>query len=156
MELNPSYSVQWLSNLEVPLANKFYREHGFRGSAKRHERCAVVRDEHRTIIACGYLRNYSEFTLLAGVAVAPSYQGRGVARLLLQKLSEAFDAQTYTFPYLHLQAFYESLGFQRCESDDETSQVSDLYHRYLSQGREITMMVYELSGNRNEFMHRPQ
>ncbi|WHI52426.1 hypothetical protein P3339_06490 [Microbulbifer sp. MLAF003] len=41
----PSYRAQWLSDIEIPLANKFYRMHGFRGKARRYEDCAVVRDE---------------------------------------------------------------------------------------------------------------
>lgn len=140
------YSVQWLSDVEVPLANKFYREHRFRGSAKRHERCAVVRDirdERRTIIACGYVRSYNGFELLSGVAVSPDHQRKGVGRLLLQQLSEVFAVHTYTFAYEHLQPFYTSLGFRVCDPENQPSSVGGVYQRYRDQGREITMMVYE-------------
>lgn len=153
MESIQSYSVHWLSNVEMLLANKFYREHGFRGKAKRHEYCAVVRDERRAIAACGYVRDYKEFRLLAGVAVDPAHQGRGVARLLLETLSESFDIHTYTFPYTHLMTFYTSLGFKPCEVEVEVdeadlaeggapSSVSNLYQGYRDQGRDIRMMVY--------------
>lgn len=143
MESVGVYSVQWLSNLEVPLANKFYREYHFRGKAKRHEPCAVVRSEHNTIIACAYVRDYQTFTLLAGVAVAPAHQGCGVARLMLQQLTEVFDAHSYTFAYKHLQPLYESHGFKRVEPNSQPPSVSNVYQRYLNQGRAITMMVYE-------------
>lgn len=136
------FSVHWLTPIETPLANKFYREHHFRGKARRHQPCAVVRDRKSEIIACGYLRDYETFKLLSGVAVAQVYQGQGVARLLLQGLSEHFDDQTYTFPYEYLLPFYTSLGFKQVDSARQTSPVSDLYLRYRNQGRSIAVMVY--------------
>lgn len=139
-----TYKALWLSNLEIPLANKFYRQHGFRGKAKRHQPCAVVKNSQDKIIGCGYLRDYGTFKLLAGVAVAPDYQGRGVARLLLQLLAEHFDQQTYTFPYQPLLPLYQSLGFKCIEPELETQQsVSSLYQTYLKQGRSIALMVFE-------------
>ena len=137
------YSVHWLTNVEVPLANKFYREHRFRGKAKRHEACAVVRDERGAIIACGYVRDYTAFKLLAGVAVAPEHQSRGVARRLLQHLAERFDHYTYAFPYQPLLPFYTSLGFKQSDAARQPLSVRHCFQRYRDQGREITIMVYE-------------
>jgi GNAT superfamily N-acetyltransferase len=136
------YSVHWLSNVEVPLVNKFYREYGFRGKASRHELCAVVRDEHCTIIACAYVRDFHEFKLLAGVAVAPAYQGHGVARLLLEHFAGKFDHHCYTFPYQQLLPFYVSLGFKEVDPERQSSAVRTLYYRYRDQGRDISIMVY--------------
>ncbi|WP_308364331.1 MULTISPECIES: GNAT family N-acetyltransferase [unclassified Microbulbifer] len=93
-----SFSAQWLSEAEIPLANKFYRTHKFRGKARRHDPCMVIRDEQKQIIACGCLRQSAECQLLAGVAVVPDYQGQGVARQLLNSMAEAFDERTFTFP----------------------------------------------------------
>ncbi|WP_444930154.1 GNAT family N-acetyltransferase [Microbulbifer sp. SSSA002] len=138
----PCYRVQWLTDIEIPLANKFYRTHGFRGKAKRHEDCGVVRSERGEVIACGYLRRYETFKLLAGVAVAADYRGQGVARQLLALLAERFDSDTYTFPYAHLEPFYSSLGFKRVDVDDLSSPVGDLYRSYVKQGRAILAMVY--------------
>jgi N-acetylglutamate synthase-like GNAT family acetyltransferase len=140
------FSVHWLTAVETPLANHFYHEYHFRGKARRHEPCAVVRNQHNAIIACAYLRDYSSadeaFSLLAGVAVAPDYQGQGVARLLLKLLTERFDTHTYTFPYEHLRPFYSSLGFQSVADLSQDSVVSDVYRRYREQGRSITVMRY--------------
>ena len=137
------YSVHWLTNVEVPLANKFYREHRFRGKAKRYEACAVVRDEHNAIIACGYFRDYTSFKLLAGVAVAPTHQGRGVARRLLQHLAEQFDRHTYAFPYQSLLSFYASLGFKQGDAERQPLSVRHCFQGYRDQGRKIAIMVYE-------------
>ncbi|WP_226645301.1 GNAT family N-acetyltransferase [Microbulbifer variabilis] len=138
----PSYKVQWLADIEIPLANKFYRMHGFRGKAKRHEDCAVVRSERGEIVGCGYLRRYGTFKLLAGIAVAPEQRGQGVARLLLTLLAERFGGDTYTFPYAHLESFYLSLGFERVDAESLATPVAELYQCYLDQGRSILAMVY--------------
>ncbi|MFA0812616.1 GNAT family N-acetyltransferase [Microbulbifer epialgicus] len=124
------------------MANKLYRMHGFRGKARRNEDCAVVRSERGEVVGCGYLRRYEAFKLLAGVAVAPEHQGKGVARSLLTLMAERFDQETYTFPYVHLEPFYLSLGFVRGDPELLAESVKDLYHSYLKQGRSILVMVY--------------
>ncbi len=128
----------------MPLANKFYRAHKFRGKAKRHDPCAVVRDVQNSIIACGCLRQLTDSQLLAGVAVAPDWQGRGVARLLLNGMAEKYDEQTFTFPYRHLVPFYTSLGYVEVEPEGQPSAISDRFHTYEKQGRDIVVMHYSV------------
>ncbi|QKX18187.1 GNAT family N-acetyltransferase [Microbulbifer sp. YPW1] len=138
-----SLSIQWLSDAEMPLANKFYRAYKFRGKAKRHDPCAVVRDGQHSIIACGCLRQLTDSQLLAGVAVAPDWQGRGVARLLLKSMAEKYDTQTFTFPYRHLVPFYASLGFSEVAPTGQPSAIVDRFHTYEKQGRDIVLMHYQ-------------
>ncbi|WP_255463330.1 GNAT family N-acetyltransferase [Microbulbifer sp. YPW1] len=127
----------------MPLANKFYRAYKFRGKAKRHDPCAVVRDGQHSIIACGCLRQLTDSQLLAGVAVAPDWQGRGVARLLLKSMAEKYDTQTFTFPYRHLVPFYASLGFSEVAPTGQPSAIVDRFHTYEKQGRDIVLMHYQ-------------
>ncbi|WP_346839941.1 GNAT family N-acetyltransferase [Microbulbifer sp. SAOS-129_SWC] len=137
-----SFTARWLSDAETPLANKFYRTHKFRGKARRNEPCMVVRDGKGQIIACGCLRKLTDSQLLAGVAVAPDFRGRGVARLLLHRMAEAYDEATFTFPYRHLVPFYESLGFEVTDAAGQPSAIVDRFHTYLKQGRDILIMRY--------------
>lgn len=143
MKASTIFTVGSLTALETPLANKFYRSYGFRGKAKRHELCVVVRNEQSAIIACAYLRDYKTFKLLAGVAVAPAYQGRGVAWLLLQQMAQDFDQYTYTYPFEYLQPLYASLGFVAVVADQQAEAVSAVYQRYREQGRAIVIMRYQ-------------
>jgi N-acetylglutamate synthase-like GNAT family acetyltransferase len=138
-----SLSAQWLSDAEMPLANKFYRSHNFRGKARRHDPCMVIRDAKNQIIACGSLRKLTDSQLLAGVAVAESYRGRGVARLLLARMAEAYDESTFTFPYRHLVPFYESLGYVEVGETGLPSAIIDRYHTYQKQGRDIVLMHFQ-------------
>ena len=141
------YNISWLSDVEIPLANKFYRKHGFRGKAKRHESCAVVKNNDKQIIACGYLRDYNIFKLLSGVAVDSAVQRQGVARLLLEFMAQRFDHLTYTFPYEHLAPFYASIGSQAVSIEQVDTSVDELYSRYLKQGRKIELMRYPNKDN---------
>ncbi|MFI2810932.1 MULTISPECIES: GNAT family N-acetyltransferase [Microbulbifer] len=136
------FSAHWLSDAEIPLANKFYRTHKFRGKARRHDPCMVIRDRQNQIIACGCLRQLTGARLLAGVAVAPEYQGQGVARFLLRSMGEAFDDLTFTFPYRHLVPFYQSLGFAEEEPQGQPSSIVDRFLTYQKQGRDILVMRY--------------
>ncbi|WP_237068207.1 GNAT family N-acetyltransferase [Microbulbifer guangxiensis] len=140
MTVNKEFSAQWLSDVELPLANKFYRTHKFRGKARRHEPCAVIRDGQNHIIACGCLRPLTGAKLLVGVAVAPQFQGQGVARQLLNSMAEAFDGETFTFPYRHLVPFYRSLGFAEVDADGQPSAILDRFDTYRKQGRDIVIM----------------
>jgi len=143
MKSTQSFTVQWLTQLEVQLANKFYRKYHFRGKAKRNESCVVVKNARREIISCGYLRNYKTFNLLAGVAVAPHNQGKGVARLLLDNVSARFTPMTYTFPYEYLIPLYQSFGFKIVSIEQTDPQVVNLYTRYRVQGRSISLMRFQ-------------
>ena len=147
MTSDNDFSAHWLSDVEIPLANKFYRTHKFRGKARRHDPCAVIRNSQKHIIACGYLRQLTDAQLLAGVAVAPDYQGRGVARLLLGSMAEAFNGQTFTFPYRHLVPFYESAGFTEEDPGRQPSSVLDRFNTYQKQGRDILVMHYHAPGD---------
>lgn len=142
LDLNQPFVVTWLSEIELPLANKFYRKFRFSGRARRHEFCAVVKNQENTVVGCGYLREHQSFNLLSGVAVSPIYQRQGVASLLLSKLSEHFGQHTYTFPFLPLVKLYQTYGFQLVDSKIQPHQVRNLYHRYLNQGRAIEIMSY--------------
>lgn len=138
-----SLTAQWLSDMEMPLANKFYRNHNFRGKARRHDPCMVIRYGHNQIIACGSLRKLTDSQLLAGVAVAEDYRGRGVARLLLEHMAEAYDGSTFTFPYQHLVLFYESLGYAEVPEAGLPSAIIDRFHTYQKQGRDIVLMHFQ-------------
>ena len=137
-----SYTFQWLSQLEIPLANKFYKINGFRRKARGSELCAVIRDETKTIIAGAYIREYQTFKLLAGVAVSSAFQRQGIASHLLQDMTCKLDQNTFTFPYQHLTSLYRSVGFIPIRSEHSPPAVAELCRKYRNQGRNITIMVY--------------
>jgi GNAT superfamily N-acetyltransferase len=136
-----NYTFHWLNEEQIPLANKFYRAHGFRGKARGNESCAVIRLANNDVIACAYLRQFDNFKLLSGVAVAAEFQGQGVARLLLTKMAKQFNIEVYTFPYQQLIAFYQSIGF--VVKPKAPVEVLEVFNSYQKQGRKIELMVYQ-------------
>ncbi len=104
----------------------------------------VIRDSTNQIIACGSLRKLTDSQLLTGVAVAEGYRGKGVARLLLTHMAEAYDDSTFTFPYQHLTPFYESLGYALVGENGLPSAIIDRFHTYQKQGRDIVIMRYQM------------
>lgn len=137
------FTAHWLTDAEMPLANKFYRSHKFRGKARRHDPCMVVRDAQNQIIACGALRKLTDSQLLTGVAVVEDQRGQGVARFLLSRMAEAYDHSTFTFPYRHLVPFYESLGYSEVDEDGLPSAIVDRFQTYQKQGRDILVMRFQ-------------
>lgn len=148
MDSELSYTFQWLSPLEIPLANKFYKTNGFRRKARGSELCAVIRDGTKQIIACAYVREYQNFKLLAGVAVSPAFQRQGIASSLLSSMTSKLDHDTYTFPYQYLTSLYQSVGFILIRSEQSLPAVAELCRKYRSQGRNISIMVH--GGNPGE------
>lgn len=147
MSVNPDFSAHWLSEAEIPLANKFYRSHKFRGKARRHDPCMVIRNSQQQIIACGCLRKLTDSQLLTGVAVAPAYRGRGVSRLLVGNMAKAYDQCTFTFPYQYLVPLYTSLGFVQEDELGQPSAIVDRLLTYRRQGRDIVLMRYAGHGS---------
>ena len=145
MSSEVSYAFQWLLPIEIPLANKFYRVNGFRRKAKRNELCGVIRDAKKQIIASAYVREYQTFKLLAGVAVSPAFQRQGVARSLLSNMSNQFGQNLYTFPYEHLQALYQTIGFIEVPQMQAPAAVLQLCKKYRNQGKDIVIMKYQVT-----------
>ncbi|WP_250460356.1 GNAT family N-acetyltransferase [Microbulbifer litoralis] len=147
MSENPEFTAHWLSDAEIPLASKFYRTYKFRGKARRHDPCMVIRNRQQQIIACGCLRKLTDSQLLTGVTVVPEYRGRGVARLLVGDMAKAFDRHTFTFPYRYLVPFYTALGFVQEEEMGQPSAIVDRLLTYRRQGRDIVLMRYAGNGS---------
>jgi N-acetylglutamate synthase-like GNAT family acetyltransferase len=143
-----SHTFQWLSPIEIPLANKFYKTNGLRRKARGSELCAVIRDGTKQIIACAYVREYQTFKLLVGVAVSSAFQRQGIARRLLNNMTCKLNYDTYTFPYQHLTSLYQSVGFTPIRSEQSLPAVAELCRKYRNQGRNISIMVH---GRNSEF-----
>ena len=142
MSSEQSFSFQWLSPLEIPLANKFYKTIKVGRKVRRNELCAVMRADNNRIIASAYVREYQTFKLLAGVAVSSFFQRQRVASRLLSDMTNKFDQNTYTFPYEHLISLYQSVGFSSISTEQSPSAVAELCRKYRHQGRGISIMVY--------------
>ena len=157
--------VQRIEPILLPLVNKFYQANGARARAKSSDRVWVVR-EQSAIIAALRVVHLCGHEFLTGVHVASSWQGRGVATLMLTEVfKQLYSADVtdnavnpllnttvenkgkqhkpcYTFPYEYLIGFYSKLGWRQIEKQELPLNMQSRYERYCRQGRNIGVMVY--------------
>ena len=70
-------------------------------------------------IGCGQLKPHSDGTLeLASLAVTPSQRGKGVARVIIQKLMADAPRPLYLTCRSQLGPFYEKFGFRGINGDE--------------------------------------
>ncbi len=77
----------------------------------------VIRDAHRVIGAIG-IETYGADALLRSLAVEQEWRGRGLGRRLLEHVLAAARNQDVRTVYLlttRAEAFFEPLGFERCD-----------------------------------------
>lgn len=77
------------------------------------ERFVVAVDEQDKMIGCGQLKPHGQKVLeLASIAVYPEFQGKGIARLILEHLLKNSPRPLYLMCQSSLGPFYEKFGFQ--------------------------------------------
>lgn len=134
--------INWLDPIQIPLANKFIREHGFRGRVRSDDQCMVMRNQKEGIIAMAVLRRVGDDQLLTAVSVASAYQGQGLVKQLLSKMTEGFVTNTFTFSLNYLVQLYTQHGFQVVSVDSLPNDIKGRFEAYKQQGRQITPMLF--------------
>ncbi|MBY6188015.1 GNAT family N-acetyltransferase [Marinobacter hydrocarbonoclasticus] len=121
---------QWLSPDAVPLASRFYADEGQKEKARRDERVAVLRNEQGRIVAALRLSPRDGHWLLRALRVASTEQGRGLARQLMRFTLREMTAPIWCYSLPHLDAFYQSLGFQPISPECAPNAISGPYQAY--------------------------
>ncbi|MDJ0711799.1 MAG: GNAT family N-acetyltransferase [Woeseiaceae bacterium] len=99
---------------------------------------AVQRD---SLVGVVRLCSEHQITVLRGMQVLPDFQQQGIGRALLEKcLSKVGDAVCYCIPWSHLEQFYSTGGFKRCEKNDVPEFLSERFSGYVAQGRDVILM----------------
>jgi len=141
------YTFEWLASSQIPLANKFYQQHGIRGKAGRHDRCAVLRDLNGDLVASAVLKSKQNYELLTHVGVINELRRCGLASRLIRQMEPAFSNRTYCFPFTYLESLYLSQDFVKVDTSKALSDVVTQYQIYCKQGREILLMQYQTSND---------
>lgn len=140
--MDPDWKTEWLTPIQIPLANKFISRCNFRGRIRSHDQCIVMRNQPADIIAVAALRQINGYQLLTAVAVDPDYQGRGYAKQLLLDMSSRFSNDTYTFSLEYLQDLYQQIGFHSILTADLPNDLRSRFLAYEKQGRRMIAMGY--------------
>jgi len=129
-----------LAKEAIPLANKFYQDHGISNRAKGHDLVWVARDKHRMVGAARLTPVCNKYWLLTGVYVGEDYRGHGIASQLISQ-SLNLTPVVYTFALTHLNAYYRQLGFSDINFNDLPCELAQRFNAYAKQGRKIVAMI---------------
>ena len=117
-----------LEKIKYPLINQFYKQFYKKGSASKDEAVFILK--RQTILCSVKLKTLEQALLLTGVATATNERGKGYASLLISKLIQQCSTPIYCFPYLHLENFYQQLGFKQLAIEQAPESISKQFKLY--------------------------
>lgn len=133
-------SFNEVSEAEHPNVAAFYDRCGYLGGLSADDTVLAAAGGDLLV---GVVRLCSEHgvVVLRGMHVLPEFQRQGVGLGLLDMcLSRANDSNCYCISWRHLEQFYSSGGFQRCEAEDVPGFLAERYSSYLRRGRDVILM----------------
>lgn len=136
----PAISIREAFEAEYPDIVAFYETCGYPGHLKNSETIFVA---VRADSLVGVVRLCLEHgvVVLRGMQVLPQFQRKGFGLSLLYKCRPRLnDAICYCIPWRHLEQFYSSVGFERCEQGSVPGFLSERYSRYVQEGRDVILM----------------
>lgn len=133
-------SIYQVSVAEHPDIAAFYETCGYSGGLTADDAVLVaVRDE--SLIGAVRLCSEHQVAVLRGMQVLPDFQRQGVGRALLDVcLSRLDDTVCYCISWSYLKQFYNSGGFECCDSTGVPDFLSGRYSCYVQQGRDVIIM----------------
>jgi predicted N-acetyltransferase YhbS len=83
----------------------------------------------------------TDFFVLRGMQILPSFQRQGIGIRLLQTCVEHLtDKPCYCIPWSHLQSFYEQVGFQSITTEHVPVLLAERWNSYISMGMNLILM----------------
>lgn len=138
------YQFEQLSDLQIPLVNKFYKSARYSSKAGRGEVIFVLKGAQGIVAAVRLQPKAQGWYFLRAMCVAPELRGQGVGHQLLDGMAEFFQVnRVYCYPFDHLEGFYAYAGFRLCVPEESAEFMSEAFYRYTQQGRKICLMTRE-------------
>lgn len=145
------FQVVELTEIQLPLVNRFYKDSGDSAKAGRGDRVFVVRHYQTPnstvskIVAAVRLQEKSGgWWFLRSMCVAPELRAQGVGSVLLEGLQDFFSKHScFCYPFDHLERFYALAGFELTAAEaisQEPEFMTEPFQRYRRQGRTIILM----------------
>lgn len=126
----------------LPIVKQFYKLNGMRAQAPKGD-LIFTASINSKLVAALRLHPVNQCYLLRSMCVAADLRHQGIGSGLLMFLQNQFnDIECYSFPFSHLQQFYESAGFQLCDSIHAPEAIADKFNRYLCNGKDICLMKH--------------
>lgn len=135
------YQLEAISELQIPLVNKFYKQCRYSGKAGRGDVLYALKGPDGIVAAVRLEPKMDGWFFLRSMCVAPELRGQGVGTQLLQGIEDFLQAHPcYCYPFDHLQSFYELAGFELRSPEQAPAFMQEAFYRYIRQGRKIILM----------------
>lgn len=141
------YQLEKLLPVQFPLANRFYKQCGYRINCGRLEYVYALREMHSSELhaAVRFLPQY-DYWVMRNVCVVTHRRRGGLARLLVEQtlrlsLQPADRPGCYCFSLGPLQGFYQSLGFQPMLPEQTPIPIAESYRRYSQHQPDLVLMA---------------
>jgi N-acetylglutamate synthase-like GNAT family acetyltransferase len=137
-----------LTHIEISLAcaddlaavQSFYSSVDYGCGLRSGDRVLVAK-QARSIVAAVRLSSEADTLVLRGMYVAEPLRGAGIGSKLLERTSsEIGSSACWCIPYVYLERFYSRIGFHVCENEEVPEFLAVRKKRYVSAGREVTIM----------------
>ncbi|KEQ17937.1 GNAT family N-acetyltransferase [Endozoicomonas numazuensis] len=124
-----------------PLVNRFFKENGHKGKVRPDERVFILRHDN-TIVAALRATPKANGYLLRSVWVHREMRSKGLGSRLMNSVLESLSpAPCWCYPYPHLSAFYEKVGFNITEPARVPSEIAAPYLAYRDRGESFLLMA---------------
>lgn len=136
----PAISIHETSVAENPDIAAFYKRCGYSAGLSADDIILIAALGGHFV---GAVRLCSEHqtTVLRGMQVLPEHQRQGIGRALLDScLSRVSNANCYCISWSHLEQFYRSGGFERCDSSGVPDFLAVRLNYYVKQERDVILM----------------
>lgn len=113
-KVNPDLHIHWCRKNEIEWVNEKYEEIHFKFSTLETDHIAIATCNSEYVGLGRLCCIENSIFELGGMYVHPNYRGLGIARKIVRFLLESKipSSTVYCLPFIHLQDFYESEGFQ--------------------------------------------
>ncbi|GGY65570.1 acyltransferase [Cellvibrio zantedeschiae] len=136
-------TFELISELRLPLVNRFYSSCNYRVKCGRFERVYSLALEGNIIAAARLIPQRSGHFLLRNLCVEPALRNQGVASYLLRTLLVSLgEANCYCYALPHLQHFYLSLQFTHLAPEQVPQDIAEMYIRHRERKRGWFLMGY--------------
>jgi len=136
-------TFELISELRLPLVNRFYSDCNYRVKCGRFERVHTLTIGGKIIAAARLIPQRSAHFLLRNLCVEPSLRNKGVASFLLRATLQSLGAANcYCYALPHLQNFYLSLQFKHFSPEQVPGDIAEMYHRHRERKRGWVLMGY--------------
>lgn len=98
---------------DLPAIKVLVRSARINPTGLKWPRFFVIKNDHGKLIACGQIKPHRDGSHeLASLVVDPDYRGQGIARFLVEHLTETHEGELYLMCRSALGEFYNKLNFE--------------------------------------------